>query len=136
MRSNCPRGIASQSVRSRWLAGDPEIVEGMKTWASYAEQGRAALLARDYDKLDSLINANFDLRAKLYRISEGNLEMVQTARSVGATSKFAGSGGAIVGTFADDAMYHKLEKALSGIGVAVIKPKISAQAVSLKAERS
>ena len=47
-----------------------------------------------------------------------------TARSVGATSKFAGSGGAIVGTYKDEDMYQKLLKALAAVGVAVIKPKV------------
>jgi len=96
----------------------------MLTWAGYAEQGKAALLSRDYAKLDYLINANFDLRSRIYKISEGNLEMIRTARSIGATSKFAGSGGAIVGTYTDDAMYQKLRNALAAVGVAVIKPKI------------
>jgi glucuronokinase len=112
------------NVRERWLAKDPDVVEAMKTWAGYAEQGRAALLARDYTKLNTLINDNFDLRTKIYPIGEGNLEMVRTARSIGATSKFAGSGGAIVGTYSDAAMYQKLQEALKAIGVAVIKPRI------------
>jgi len=118
--------VFHDNIRGRWRAGDPEVVEAMKTWASYAEQGREALLNRDCKKLDYLINANFDLRAKLYKISDGNLEMIRTARSVGATSKFAGSGGAIVGTYADEAMYKKLQDALSAVGVAVIKPRIGA----------
>jgi len=67
-----------------------------------------------------------DLRAKIYRVSDGNLEMVRTARSVGATSKFAGSGGAVVGTYTDEDMYQKMMKAFAPIGVAVIKPKIIA----------
>src|SRR5438552_11054585 len=116
--------VFHNNVRQRWLAGDPEVVEAMKIWAGYAEQGRAALLARDYTKLDELINANFDMRRKIYSISAGNLEMVDTARTIGATSKFAGSGGAIVGTYTDESMYQKLQKVLSGIGVAVIKPRI------------
>jgi len=116
--------VFHNNVRQRWLAGDPEVVEAMKIWAGYAEQGRAALLARDYGKLDELINANFDMRRKIYCVSAGNLEMVDTARTVGATSKFAGSGGAIVGTYTDESMYQKLQKVLSGIGVAVIKPRI------------
>src|SRR5262245_29478657 len=90
--------VFHNNIRERWRAGDPEIVSAMLTWASYAEQGRQALVDGDYEKLDYLINANFDLRAKCYRISDGNLQMVHTARSIGATSKFAGSGGAIVGT--------------------------------------
>src|SRR5438876_5142521 len=114
------------NVRERWLAKDPDVVEAMKTWAGYAEQGRAALLARDYTKLDTLINANFDLRTKIYPISEGNLEMVGAARSAGATAKFAGSGGAIVGTYVDEAMYRKLQETLQSIGVAVIKPRVIA----------
>jgi glucuronokinase len=113
------------NVRQRWSANDPEVVEAMKTWASYAEEGRAALLARDYTKLNSLINANFDLRTKIYPISEGNLEMVGAARSVGATSKFAGSGGAIVGTYAGEAMYSQLQQTMKAIGVAVIKPRVT-----------
>src|SRR5262249_6029411 len=66
--------VFHNNVRSRWLAGDPEVVGAMKTWASYAEQGRAALVARDYDTLDELIDANFDLRARVYRIGDGNME--------------------------------------------------------------
>ena len=116
--------VFHNNIRGRWLAGDPEVVQAMKTWASYAAEGKAALLERDYQKLDLLINANFDLRRKVYQVSQGNVEMVDTARSAGATSKFAGSGGAIVGTYKDEAMYRELEKALTRIGVAIIKPKI------------
>jgi len=116
--------VFHNNVRGRWQAGDPEVVQAMKTWASYAEQGRSALLDRDYDRLNELINANFDLRAKIYRISDGNLEMVHTARKLGATSKFAGSGGAIVGTYRDEDMYEALAAAMQAIGVAVIKPQI------------
>jgi len=123
--------VFHDNVRQRWLAGDREVVEAMETWAGYAEQGRAALLARDYAKLDKLINANFDMRRKIYSVSVGNLEMVDTARKVGATSKFAGSGGAIVGTYRDEAMYQNLQNVLSAIGVAVIKPKIVGPAATI-----
>src|SRR6266478_1525875 len=64
--------VFHNNVRQRWLAGDPEVVEAMKIWAGYAEQGRAALLARDYTKLDELINANFQIRRIRWR-DRGNL---------------------------------------------------------------
>ncbi len=112
------------NVRERWQRGEPEIVEAMRTWAGYAERGREALLKRDYSLFDELIDANFDLRARIYRISPGNLEMVRVARACGATAKFAGSGGAIVGTYRDEAMYRRLAESLAAIGVAVIKPKV------------
>ena len=116
--------VFHNNIRERWRLGDPEIVNAMQTWAGYAERGRQALLDRDYETLDYLINANFDLRAKIYRISAGNLEMVNTARATGATAKFAGSGGAIVGTYKDEAMFQNLTGALEAVGVAVVKPKI------------
>ncbi len=116
--------VFHNNVRERWRRGETKVVEAMRTWASYAEQGRAALLAGDYAALNRLIDANFDLRARIYRISEGNLEMVHTARASGATAKFAGSGGAIVGTYKDDDMYRSLTEKLARISVAVIRPVI------------
>jgi glucuronokinase len=116
--------VFHNNLRERWRRGDPEVVEAMQTWAGYAEQGRCCLLNRDYVQLNQLINANFDLRAKIYRIDRGNLEMVQAARSAGATSNFAGSGGAIVGTYEDDAMFQRLVDVMGPIGVGVIRPKV------------
>ena len=54
----------------------------------------------------------------------GWMLMVYTARQAGATSTFAGSGGAIVGTYKDDDMFARLTSELERLGVAVIKPKI------------
>jgi glucuronokinase len=51
--------------------------------------------------------------------------MVMTARSAGASAKFAGSGGAIVGTYEDDAQFARLSKALADIGCQTIKPTIA-----------
>lgn len=117
--------IFHDQVRERWRAGDPEILQAMETWAGYAERGREALLGRDYATLDQLIDANFDLRARVYRVSEGNLQMVRTARRAGATANFAGSGGAIVGTYKSEQMYQDLVSAMQPLGVAVIKPVVT-----------
>ncbi len=112
------------NVRERWRNNDPEIVDAMQAWAGYAEQGRQALLDRNYDLLNRLIDANFDLRAKIYRIGDGNTQMIYTARNVGASANFAGSGGAIVGAYPDEETYQKLTAAMRRIGVAVVKPQI------------
>jgi glucuronokinase len=116
--------VFHNNVRERWRVGDATVVSAMETWASYAEQGRKALLERDYGTLDRLIDANFDLRTQLYRISEGNLEMIHAARQVGAPANFAGSGGAIVGTYRDDRMYADLVRAMRKLDVAVIRPVV------------
>jgi len=116
--------VFHSNLRERWRRGDRDVVEAMETWAGYAEQGRECLLQRDYIGLDRLVNANFDLRARIYQIDKGNLEMVHTARRLGATANFAGSGGAIVGTYADEVMYARLVEGMKAIGVGVIKPDI------------
>ncbi len=116
--------VFHSNVRERWRAGDPVVIEAMRTWAGYAEQGREALLSRNHEEVGRLTNANFDLRARIYRIAEGNLQMINTARKAGATSSFAGSGGAIVGTYPDDEVFKTLVAAMRPIGVAVIRPVI------------
>jgi glucuronokinase len=118
--------VFHNNVRERWRRGDPVVVQAMETWAKYAVDGRQALLARDYKRLERLIDANFDLRAQLYRISEGNMEMITAARSVGASANFAGSGGAIVGVYHDESMFEALRAAMQPFSVAVIKPRVTA----------
>jgi glucuronokinase len=118
--------VFHNNVRERWRNGDPEVVGAMKTWASYAEQGREALLRGERARLHKLIDANFDLRARLYRLDAGNLEMVRLARSVGASANFAGSGGAIVGLYEGESMFAELETVLGAAGIAVIRPEIEA----------
>lgn len=112
------------NVRERWRNGDPEIVGAMRRWAEIAEAGRAALLTRDYHSLDSLINENFDLRSRIYGIAPGNMEMIDAARSVGASANFSGSGGAITGACQDDHMFQRLVEKMREHHIAVIKPLI------------
>jgi glucuronokinase len=114
------------NVRERWNSGDALVRGAMEEWASYAERGRRALLEGDVAALGKLIDANFDLRAKIYTISKGNLEMIEAARAVGATSNFSGSGGAVTGTFTDDRMFAKLEESYAPLGIKVIRPKVNA----------
>ena len=120
--------VFHNNIRERWRSGEPAVVEAMQKWAGYAEQGRAALMAGDRQKLHDLINANFDLRTTIFQLSRGNLEMIEAARSVGASANFAGSGGAIVGLYEGDAMYNQLEAEMEKIGVALIRPQIEPKA--------
>jgi glucuronokinase len=116
--------VFHNNIRERWNNGDRQVVEAMRTWAGYAERGRQALVERDWATLDRLIDANFDLRAQIYQIGAGNLEMIRVARECGASANFAGSGGAIVGRYEGEEMFARLVERLGRIGVAVIKPKV------------
>ncbi|HLH19687.1 MAG TPA: hypothetical protein VKX45_20865 [Bryobacteraceae bacterium] len=116
--------VFHSNLRERWRRGDPEVVEAMHTWAGYAAEGRECLLTRNYRRFSELIDANFDLRSRIYQIDRGNLEMVHTARRAGAAANFAGSGGAIVGTYEDEAMFGRLTESMRPLGISVIRPKI------------
>ncbi|MBD3239138.1 MAG: GHMP kinase [Chitinivibrionales bacterium] len=116
--------VFHNNIRDRFDRGDTEVVEAMHFWADLAQQVRALLIDGSPQRIGPLLDSNFDRRRAIYRISEGNIRMVETARSVGASAKFSGSGGAIVGTYADEVMYEKLEQALEPLGVRVVKPKI------------
>ena len=118
--------VFHNNVRERWRNNDPEVVDAMKTWASFAARGRQALVDGDRATLNELIDANFDLRARLYQLDQGNLEMIRLARSAGASANFAGSGGAIVGLYDGEEMFTRLVTALEPAGIAVIKPRITA----------
>jgi len=125
-RSSMSEGteVFHNNIRTRYQSGETVVVEAMQAWAEMAEQGRKALIDGDTERLACLINANFDLRSRIYRISPGNEEMIRVARQAGATAKFAGSGGAIVGTYNDDKHLQVLTAELAEIGVVVIKPVI------------
>ncbi len=114
--------VFHSNIRERWNRGEPEVVNAMKNWAALTDQFREVLLAGQKEKIGPLIDAGFDQRRTIYKISEGNDRMVQTARSCGASATFTGSGGAICGTYSDAAMFHRLEQSLSKIGCRVIKP--------------
>ncbi len=116
--------VFHNNIRDRFERGEPAVVEAMRFWADLTDQARAALQARDSGRLATLMNANFDRRAEIYRINEGNLRMVQIAREAGASAKFTGSGGAIVGICPSDAVYHTLEQRLGEYGVRVIRPRL------------
>ena len=115
-------GIAHGNLRGRFQAGDPAVVQAMDYFAQKALEFREALLKRDFTRLGQVMNENFDKRREIFPISQKNLEMISIARNCGASAKFAGSGGAIIGTYEDEAMFKNLKESLSEIGAAVIKP--------------
>ena len=119
-----PTEVFHNNIRERFRRGDKEVVEAMQYWAELALKVRSCLLNRQMEKISDLMNANFDQRRKIYRISQENIQMVEAARSVGASAKFTGSGGAIVGTYENEQMFDHLREKLRELKIKVIKPKI------------
>lgn len=117
-----PTEVFHNDIRARFRHGDVAVVSAMKTFASLAVEAKQALLARDYSRLAQLMNQNFDTRRSIYQLPMGQIEMIDVARGIGASAKFAGSGGATIGTFTDSTMLEKLEASLTKIGCKMIIP--------------
>lgn len=118
-------GTVLNNIREKYEGGDPLVIDTLAELAGLAEQGREFLLKKDYTGLHKLIDKNFDLRCKIMKISESNMELVMKARNCGASAKFSGSGGAIIGMYEDDEMLQRLIIHLKKINARVIKPIIS-----------
>jgi len=117
-------GVVLNDIRTRYDKGDAFVIDTLDQIAAKAEDGKEALIQRDIQRLTSLMNQNFDLRRKIMNISGSNIEMVETARDCGASAKFAGSGGSIIGIYEDDDMLNRLIVAMKTIRARVIKPYV------------
>lgn len=92
-------GKVHSTVRKRWLDGDQFIISSMTEVANIPLDGRQAFLDKNYTELADLMNRNFDLRRSMFgddALGSLNIKMIEVARSVGAASKFTGSGGAVI----------------------------------------
>lgn len=119
-----PTEVFHNDIRGRYNRGDPQIIKAMDDFAQLAEDGRQAMLEGDIARLSQLMDANFDLRHSISVLAPWQVQMIETARSCGASAKFAGSGGAIVGVYQDAAMFQTLKQRMAAIGSRVIKPQI------------
>lgn len=119
-----PTEVFHNDIRGRYDRGEPEIVDAMAHFAQLTALGKEALLAGNTNRLGELIDENFDTRLGIFELSPWQVQMVETARSVGATGKFGGSGGAIIGTYQDEEMYDQLCTKMSEIGSKTLKPLV------------
>lgn len=117
-----PTEIFHNDIRGRYNRGEEKVIQAMKHFADLTVLGRDALLSRDTVRLGALMDENFNTRRSIYDLPEWQLEMVDIARSCGASAKFAGSGGAIIGIYQDESIFRSLCQKLDAIGVRVIKP--------------
>jgi len=116
--------VPHRNLRALYNSGDKTVVEAMQKYRLLTDRGRTALLAGDWDELHRVTDENFDLRRTIMNIAPENLRMVEVARAAGASAKFAGSGGAIVGVYHGGKQYQKLVDALAEIHCTVLRPLI------------
>jgi glucuronokinase len=119
-----PTEVTHTPLRTLFNQGDPMVTAAMRKFAELTVEGQQALVNGDRATFNRVINDNFDLRRSICQLAPDQARMVDVARSVGASAKFAGSGGAIVGSYEDQAMFDHLKAVMQDINCTVIKPDI------------
>lgn len=116
--------ITHNYLRARFDQGEPAVLEAMEEWSSLSSRMISALESENINEIPALINRNYDLREKLLNVKKEYAIMVKIARKTGASAKFTGSGGAIIGTYEDETMYQVMKIKFKKYGMDIIKPKI------------
>ena len=118
--------VTHNDLRSRYNRGEQQVLDGIKLWAELAQQARDLIVSGRGQEIGPLMNANFDLRARLINISPGNRRLVETGRRLGAAVNFAGSGGAVVGCYdGDPDRLARVAAAYTEMGAKLIVPQIA-----------
>jgi glucuronokinase len=115
--------ILHSNLREKYLKGDEKVFHAIDKWAELTELVKEKISSGE--SIGELLNENYDLRKQVCRVSKENHDMVMTARKSGASAKFTGSGGAIIGTYENERMLKELTDKLKKINVNVIIPEIS-----------
>jgi glucuronokinase len=109
-------GDVHASLRTRLEAGDATAVAGMKELAEIARAARAALIARDHERLARTADESFDVRRRLLALDPRHVELVERARALGAGANYTGSGGAVVAVCRDQTHAATAARALAELG--------------------
>jgi len=92
-------GKLHATVAKRFREGDQEVLDAVKNWVKFVDEAVQAIGKQDHAKIRSLMDQNFNLRRKVYGdecLGWKNLRMVEIARQHHASTKFPGSGGAVL----------------------------------------
>jgi glucuronokinase len=125
-RNNLAEGseVTHNDLAKRFANGEPAVLEAIEKWKTLTDEVWLRL-SKGNKNISDLMDRNFDIRKNIIPISKGNLELIGAARSSGASAKFTGSGGAIIGTYTDEIMFEKLARNMKAINASVIKPVIA-----------
>lgn len=112
------------NLRERFNNGETAILEAVERWKGLTLKFREALEAGDFSAMNDCINANFDLRDSLANLNPDQVALIELARKSGASAKFCGSGGAIIGLYKDEEMLNRLKSGFEKHKVNILLPNI------------
>ena len=107
-RGGAPSRIQHSDVRQRWLRGDADVRSLVSDLVALADAGERELESRNATALVQLLDQNFEVRARVYPVSDVDRELVALARARGAGAKMCGSGGAVIGALRDPSLWPSL----------------------------
>jgi glucuronokinase len=111
-----PSDTIHRSLRRRFDADDPVVVEGMRDLAVQARRAHRALVDGDVQLLGDAMDRSFDLRATMVEIDPLQQRLVDVGRRAGAAVNSAGSGGSVVGLAPDPGALDRIRVAYDAIG--------------------
>ena len=115
-------GKIHSTVRQRFDSGDIAVTQAMTKFAELTDQAKSAILLKEWSKLSTLMDENFDLRRSIYSdecLGVKNLDMINIARSHGSSAKFPGSGGAVIGMCQDQKSLLALKREMQSRGFVI-----------------
>ena len=119
--------VVHNNFRERFNYNEPEVLEAINEWSNLTTRVKEELEKGNSRNIGHLLDRNFDVRREVMNLSEKNIHMVELARSAGASAKFTGSGGAIIGTYKDEEMFQKLKRTFDNEKIEILKPDIVRQ---------
>lgn len=117
-------GAVHADLHRRWRDGDPEVREQVAGWAPLVDAGCEALGRGDVERLADLVDANFDLRARLFPIGDRDQALIDLGRAQGAGTKFCGSGGAVLVLPREPDQLDALETTYAAAGFGTHRPSV------------
>ncbi len=110
------------TLRARFEAGDPQVLAAIDRYREIVDEGVTCLEQGQHDRLRALMDENFDLRVRIFAVSDRDREIAALARRHGASAKLTGSGGALVGIPADPDEIDALASAIEDAGYRFMRP--------------
>jgi glucuronokinase len=117
--------VTHNDLRVRFNRGDQEVHDAVVQWAALAQQARDLIFAGKGDEIGPLLDANYDLRARICKLNPHHKKLVEIGRRHGVHAKYSGSGGAVIAAYdGDPQRLARLTADYQAIGAKVITPTI------------
>ena len=119
-------GTVHNAMRYRAaIEHDSAVIDAMARKAELVDEAVAVLHAGRPERLGPIMDRDFDLRRSVYDLPADQVRMIDIARRNGSHAKFAGSGGAAIGTCDDESHLARITAAYAEAGISVVPVRVA-----------